>query len=59
MNYSKHVACKLNLFNALNRYPINNSEFNKTNMRPWGAVQDKSFYFEEFEVFVSKFSEDH
>ena len=52
MNYSKHVV-KFNLFNAFrNRYPIDNFEFIETNMRPWGAV-----YFEEFEVFVGKFSE--
>ena len=45
MNYSKHVV-KFNLFNAFrNRYPIDNFEFIETNMRPWGAVQDKSDSF--------------
>ena len=45
MNYSKHVV-KFNLLNAFqNRYPINNFEFIETNMRRWGAVQDKSDSF--------------
>ena len=45
MNYSKHVV-KLNLLYAFgNRYPIDNFEFIEANMRPWGAVHDKSDSF--------------
>ena len=57
MNYSKHVV-KFNLFNAFrNRYPIDNFEFIETNMRPWGAVQDKSdsFILKNLKILLVKF----
>ena len=42
MNYSKHVVTFI-MFNTFqNRYPTENFEFVETNLRPWGAVQDKS-----------------
>ena len=61
MSYSRHVV-KFHLFNAFqNRYPIDNCEFIETDIRPWGAVQDKSdrFILKNLKFSVGKFPEDH